>query len=335
MADRKFLIGAEASYGTTATTWRRLQFEDDDHTSAQSELSWVGIGGGALGAPPLDTSVTVAKGGTGTLKCPIYANGLGILNRAAGTTFTSTVVDGGTDAYEQVTTFGASGPPANRSVSVLKDADRYGGTLDHYLYKGGTPTQVEYTLDVDGFAMAAYSLDYSDVTREGSYPTGASSPTTPTIDTLFHWRNTGGPTLIDLSNDDDFSDCVKSIKVTIPLALDTEDWCIGPGAKHRPERNAIPEPSIEITWRYQDPRYFDAYKAGTPFSLVWTMQGPVAIEDTTFPSFTIEVPAFKYDPNDPKISVTEATMQTMPAKVKSNGTDPAVTVTQVTSDTTY
>lgn len=336
MADRKFLIGAESSYDTVATTWRRLEFDADDFTSAQSELTYTGIGT-PLGAPSLSTYRSVAKGGTGTLTSPIYANGLGILNRAAGSTFTSGLVSGGTAAYEQVTTFDAAGPQKNRTISVLADRDRFSGTLDHYVYRGGMPTQVEATIDVDAFAKIAYALDFATTSRETSYPSGANSPTTPSLDTLFAWRDLYTFTLTNLDTDDEFTtDCIKSIKVTIPSQVDTEDWCLGPGAKHAPTRNGVAQPTLEIAWKYQDPRYYDAYKAGTPFSLSAMLRGPVPIEGSTYPSFTIDIPAFVYDPNDPQMSPTESTMQTMAGKVMTNPAgDPPVTFTQVTSDTAY
>lgn len=335
MADRRIVIGAEGTYGTIASSFRRLQFEADDHKGKQGELSWTGIGASG-GAPALSSYRADPKGATGVLKCPIYANGLGILNRAAGTSFTSAVVSGGTDAYEQVTTFGDGGPPSGRSISTVIARDRADGTIDYYPYLGGTPTQVEITIDVGGFAMIAYSMDYArNAVNTTTAPSGVSAATVVAPDLLYAYRDID-VTLTNLDDDSDNTDCVKSVKITIPLSLDVDDECItSTGIKHRPTRAGIPEPTIEIGWKYQHPRYYEAYRAGTAFALAVVMEGTTAIEDTTMPSFTVDVPAFVYDPNDPSISVSEATMQTSPGKVKSNGTDPAVTFTQVTSDTAY
>jgi hypothetical protein len=330
MPQRQFLFGAESAYTTVATTWRRISIEADDHKSVDSELSFRGIGDGG-GAPALDAFDRVAKGATGTIRTPVLTNGLGLFNRAAGTSFASAVVDGGTLAYEQITTFGDTGAPANRSISTVAYRDRADGTVDSWLHTGGMPTQVEISFAVDEYVMIAYTMDYAKVERESSTP--SRTPTVP-VARRIPWSKVTA-TLTNLDTDASNVDCLKSGTITIPLSLDTEDYCIGDTIKHRPTRAGLPEPTVNFEWKYRHPRYYDAYAAGIPFGLVLAAELDDPIEDATVPSFTVEIPAFVHDANDPVTSVDDPTMQSLPGKVKWNGTDPSVTFTQITSDTAH
>lgn len=331
MPQRQFIFGAESAYNTVATTWRRIPIETDDHKSVDSEMSWVGIGEGAGGAPALDGFDRVGKGGTGTVRTPVLTKGLGLFNRAAGTTFTSTVVDGGTLAYEQVTTFGDTGAPANRSISTVAYRDRADGTVDSWLFTGGMPTEIVVSWAVDEYLMISYAMDYAEVERENPVPSRTIvAPTSRRIP----WSKVT-PTFTNLDDDSSNSECIKSGTITIPLNLDTGDYCSGDEVKHRPTRSGIPEPTVTFDWKYGHPRYYDAYKAGTPFSFQLVAELDDPIEDATVPSFTLDIPALVHDANDPVTSVSDPTMQTLPGKVKSNGTDPAVTFTQVTSDSAH
>lgn len=107
------------------------------------------------------------------------------------------------------------------------------------------------------------------------------------------------------------------------------------GERHEPMRAGTPAPTGALAWRYQDPRYYDAFVAGQEFSLSAVWEGDEVIEGTTKPSLRIEVPSLFFSGDDPEISVDGPTKQALPFEVCDNGTDPVATITLVTSDSTF
>lgn len=330
---RSILVGAEATDLTTATAWRLLQYESCDVKAKDgADLSYRGIGAGG-GAPSLSAFRRAGDGASGSLSVAAYSNGLGLFNKAAGSTFASAVADGGTLAYEQITEFDAVSAPANRSISMVKKTDQADGDIDDYLYTGGLVTDIEIMIEIDKLVMIKYGLDFRTATVPGSAPSGSTSPTIVSPDLLFAWSDVTA-TLTNLATDATSTDKLKSIKITLPLSLDVADKSINNnGVRLRPTRAGLPSPTIELGWKYQDPKFSNAYRASVPHGISIVATGSTPIEDTTVPSFTIDVPAFVYDPNDPEMSVDDPTTQTMPARVMWNDEDPIATFTQITSDT--
>ena len=330
MSNGYAIIANEATYDTApASGWREVGISGDAHQSRQDVLAPNLIRRNAS-APRVSDQRVINKGATGTLSTLGFSNGLGILFAAAAGTSTSGVHSGGTLAYDQVFEFDEVSP--TRSLSTEFYRDRRDGTLDAFTYTGGKVTQTQFTQSLDGHLAVVFSMDYGTVERQSSDP--SRTVTTVTPDFTYAWPDATislapvGDSLVD--------ECVSSFDLTLPNAFDVEDWCIKAGTgRHEPTRQGTPAPTGTINWRYQAPTYFDAFLAGEVFEMTATWVGDTVIEDTTYPSLTITVPALRFTGEDPQIAADGPTTQNLPFAVLDNGTDPAATLTIVTSDTAF
>lgn len=333
MSNGYLLFSSESTWGTVpGSGWRSIEASSDGHKTAQEYLQHKGLRAGRA-APSVDGRRIVKQKGTGTIEVPGFSNGLGILFRAAASTAASAVHSGGTDAYDQVYTWTDVGVPENRSITTEVYRDRRSGTFDAYTYYGGRVVSLEIGQTLDALLNFKFNMDYKGVTRQSVLPT--RTPTEVTAVLVYAWPD-ATISFDPVGGDPAVEECVASFNLTIPNELDVDDWCLKQGtSRHQPTRKAAPSPTGEITWKYQDPTYYDAFVAGEIFSLTATWEGTTAIEGSTMPSLTIEVPAVAFTGDDPEITVDNPTMQSMPFEVLDNGTDPAVTITIVTSDTTF
>lgn len=328
----KVLIAKESTYGTApASGYRRIEPSEDAHKARplDDSLTYRGIAP-ARGAPSAAARRTVDKGGEGTISIPAMASGQGLLWQAAASTSASAVVDGGTLAYEQVYEFSGTAAPTATSLTTELYRDRRSGTLDAYTFSGGKPTQVELTQDTQGNLLLKFVMDYLRAVRQNSLPTRSETVVDPGF--IYAWPDA----TISLTPDGgaEVDECLQSFNLTIPLGLDTEDWCLKAGTpRHEPTTKETPAPTGQATWKYQDPKFYDAFKAGTLYSLTAYWEGQTAIEDTTKPSLQIDVPALVFTGEDPELSPDNPTLQNLPFAVLDNDEDAPITVTIVTADT--
>lgn len=332
MSNGYALFAKETTYGTApASGWRELEVVSDGHKTRQETLPYKGIGS-RRGAPASTNRRIIDKGGEGAIEVGAFANGLGILLRAAASTATSAVVDGGTLAYEQVFTWTGAGVPAGRSFSAEFYRDRRSGTLDAFTYSGGKVTQLEIGSDLDKHVMFKFAVDYLTAVRQSVLPT--RSPAVVVPDFIYAWPD--GTHTLTPAGGSGADACIQSYSATLPNELDTEDWCLKAGStRHEPSIKGEPAPTGTLTWRYEAPTYYDAFRAGTVFSLSSLWEAEDAIEDTTLPSLKVELPAIRFTGEDPELSESDRTMQNLPFEVLDNGTDPVCRITIVTSDTDF
>jgi hypothetical protein len=102
--------------------------------------------------------------------------------------------------------------------------------------------------------------------------------------------------------------------------------------KSQPKRAAVPEYTGELTAEFADATQYDAYVAGTIFSVTATWVG-AEIDAGEFNTFSITMPACQYDGTTPEAALEDMTMQTLPFKVLYDGSNPAVTISYTSADT--
>ena len=327
------LFASETTWGTVpASGWRAIEASSDGHKTAQEYLQHKGLRAGRA-APSVNGRRIVKQKATGTIEVPGFSNGLGILFRAAASTAASAVHSGGTLAHDQVFTWTDAGVPEDRSISTEFYRDQRDGSFDAYTYSGGRVVSLEIGQTLDALLNFKFNMDYKAALLQASLP--SRTPTEVDADFIYAWPDaTIG--LDPVGGDPNIEECVASFNLTIPNELDVDDWCLKAGTtRHQPTRMATPAPTGELTWKYQSTDYYEAFVAGTIFSLTATWEGSDVIELTTKPSLTIEIPAIAFTGDDPELSIDAPTMQSMPFEVLDNGTDPAVTITFVTSDAAF
>lgn len=333
MGNSYALIAQESTYGTApASGYWDLQVNEDTHKArAPFVITRSGMRRNAA-APRAAGRRHIDKGGEGTITVDGISNGLGILFRTAASTAASAVASGGTLAYEQIFTFTHNGPPLGRSVTTEWYRDQEDGDYDWYQYRGGRCMQLDYGVGLDELLVWGFQMDYIASSRLTVDP--ARTPVTVEPDTVFSWADPT-ITLTPLEGGGGAAECLQSVSGSIPTGIDVDRWCLKKGTnRHQPARNKIVEPTGSLTWKYQTPTYYDAFKDGDQFSLSILFEGDEAIEDTTVPSVEILHPCIEFvEPNDPQASVDDSTMQDLPFVVLDDETNPHTTITVITSDT--
>lgn len=324
MANSSIIVAAQSDWSTPATSgWREIEVSADGHKTRSKPMDYKGIRSNT-GAKSARNFRQVIEGGDGTIEVPGFSNGLGILFAPFFDSATSVVVDGGTDAYEQTYLWGADGPPASANICTVARRERRSGSIDDYKYPGGRGVTLELTQDVDANLLWNMTYDYRNPVRANLV---APSITQVSADLIYNWADA----TIEL---DGGAECVESFNLTLPTNNDVEDKCIKRGdTRHIPKRKGTPEPSGSLSWKYNDPKYYDAFISGEPMPLTASWQGPVAIEGSTYPSLTISLGAIRFTGEDPEISVDDPVMQNLPFEILDNETDPVVEMVIVTSDT--
>lgn len=324
MANSSLIVAPQSTWGTAATSgWRELEVASDGHKTRSKPMDYKGIRS-STGAKTVNNFRQVIEGGDGVIDIPGFSNGLGILFACFFDTAASAVHSGGTDAYDQTFTWGPDGPPANRNITTVVRRERRGGTVDDYRYPSGRGVQLELTQDIDGNLLWKFTFDYDKPVRSN-----LSSPSITQVaaDLIYNWADA----TISLDGD---TECIESFGLTLPTGVDVADKCIKRGAnRHVPMRKGTPEPTGTLTWKYNDPVYYDAFVSGEPMPLTASWQGPVPIEGSTYPSLTISLGAIRFTGEDPEISVDNPVMQNLPFEILDNEEDPVVEMVIVTSDT--
>lgn len=333
MSNGYAIFAKEGTYNTApASGWREIEVKTDGHKTKREPLIYSGIRQ-RRAAPAASGRRMIDKGAEGSIEVGAFANGLGIFLRAGASTASSALVGGSSVAYKQTYTWTAAGVPVANSFSSEFWRDRRDGTLDVFTYTGGKVTTVELSSDLDAHVMWKLGVNYAHGKRTSPAPT--RTPTLVTPDFIYAWPD--GTHTLTPSGGSPTDLGISSYSVTLPNELDTEDYQLKASApKATPTVKAQREPSGSLSWRYDDPAYYDGFLAGQQFSLVsvWQSTDYIDSDEEIYASMTVTIPCIEFSGDDPELS-DDRTMQTLPFSILDDGANPAVKVEIVTTDTDY
>lgn len=328
MSNSSFRISSESAWGTVLTSgWRSIEASDDGWETEQDRKSYRGLSA-ARGAPSSRRRRTAKQKSSGPLKVPAMSNGLGIVLRTAASTAASALHSGGTLAYDETFTWTADGTPLNRSLTIEKIVDRYDGTFDQIQHPGARCTGFKMSQAIDDWLRYEFAFDAKLTAASDAVTSRTVTAVDPEL--IFGWQDLTTLTLTP-SGGSPTAIAVDAFEVDLPAEFDTEKWVLG-GSRLQPKRKGQPQPTGKFSMDLQTIDWFTGYQAGTQYALsaVWT--GPTAIEDTTYPTLTLTIPVLEFTGSEPQASVDDNTKQDMPFVILDNGTDPVVSLVQVTSD---
>jgi len=338
MADQVLIATETGGYDVVPSAgWRKFKPTEDPGKTRVRTYEHRGIGDGGL-ADAEEVRV-VEDGAEGPITLPAQSNGMGMLLRACASTATSDVVEDGEDAFVQAFGFGGDGAPTGTTLCTEATRQRRSGTDDVWRYSGGKPTQLTITQDKEGFVVFKFDVDYLRSERLGRVGGNPIVPRTPTIpDIALRYLMRDAQIRVKIVGDEGAGTarCFESFSLTIPLQLDVEDTCINRSVRrHEPSRNGVFMPTGAGAWKYDDPLFYDAFVSGELLEVVADWVGPVAIEDTTFPSLTVSLGSIRYTGDDPQVEVDARAKQDLPFECRSLGGADPVTIDLVTSDTGF
>lgn len=319
--DTAILVGEETTYGTTASAWdRAYEGKADSFARSQEPLESIGFRPG-MHTVRSDRRRPINMGGEGSLEVDVLDQGFGLLLQAMLGTVTGPTQVGATDAYDIEADSATDLPTPSYSVQVQRIDSS--GTKRSFTHKGAVITGWEISQDVNGLLTANLNFDFQDVVTDEV----AGSPSYPTGALPFDWTQCA--VTVDGSAVD-----VKTYSLTAELGLKTDRrYLKGSALKARPLRAAVPSFSGTLEVDFQDLTLYNAFVSGEVMPIVATWTGS-AIDVSNDFQVVVTLPACQFDGESPSASLDDLTTQAAPFRVLHNGTDPAVTIALVTTDTT-
>lgn len=320
--DTAILIGKETTYGTAATLTRGYEAKSDDFALSMEQLESVGFRPG-MHTLRRDRLVSIRNGGTGTLEVDVLNKGMGLLLEGCLGAAANPSQIGVTTAYMSSFTTATDGHPSSLTVQTLRPRVE-DSPIDAFTHVGCKFTGWTLAQESGGLLTLTAELDFRDVNTS----TAAGTPTYPTDALPFHWAqcsvSIGGVPF----------QYATGIELGTELGMRTDRrYLKGTHLKDVPRRNAVPTLTGTLSTDYADLTRFNQFAAGTVVeNLVLTWTGAV-IEGANSFSFKVIIPAIVWTEGTPVASLSESPTQSLPFRVLHNGTNPAMTMEIVSTDT--
>lgn len=321
LLDSALLLGKETTYGTPATLTRAYEAKADGWKRNVEYLESAGFRGG-METVRSDRRFPVSMGAGGTMELDLLDVGMGLVFQGLLGTSTSPAQQAATTAYEQTHT-SAAGHPDVSWTAQWQRVDT-SGTARNFTYHGCVATGWKLSQETGGLAVLSVDFDAEDETTD----VAAGTVTYPAGSEPFKWTEC----VVSLDGSPvDF----RSLDFSADLGLKTDrHYLRGSALKKRPVRVSVPTYEGTLTGDFDSMDLYDAFVAGDIKSLSaeWTGR---TIEGAYSYSFKVECPAIQFSGETPEVAMDEVPTQPLPFRVLDNGTDPAVTVTIVSTDTDF
>lgn len=315
-------------YGDVTTPTRFLEITDESMKLVADRIESKGIrpGNNVLRS---DHFAIDKKGASGDVSGEVPSKGFGLLlAHAMGVAGVITTPVGGT--LSRLHTFAGFGDNWNRSLTVQKGAPSVlsdAANVKPFTYPGAKITELDFDVDIDGFLLWKATLDAQDET------TGTALATASYASGFDILNYQGGGVLIAGAP----VDATKvGIKIVRPMATDRRTMR-GTNLKKQPISNDLTIVTASFTLEFSDisayQRFASATIAGALASLSLSFTGAI-IEAAIPSSLTFTMPNARFDGDSPVIAGMDLLTIDITATALYDGTNPALTIGYVTTDTT-
>lgn len=318
-------VKTEGSYGAVTTVDRFFEFNTETVQAQRGRIESAGLRAGYRVANK-DRFVPYPLGAAGDVNLEVLSKGFGWwLQHMLGSVSTT----GPDDAtYKHTATIGSLN---GKSFTAQFNKPRFDDTDQAFTYSGGKVAGWELSNTVDGLLMATLTCDFQDVATDvqlasASYPAG----------TVEAFSFVGGKVELD---DVDFD--VSNAVVSCGNVLKTDRRYL--------RNNALKKEPVENGWRtigWQLAADFDSLttydrfvsdtRAGAlaKIELLWTAQTLADSSSAIYPSLKVTIDEARFDVNDVQISGPEQLTQAISGVGMFDGSDSAITIEYVTTDST-
>ena len=318
--DTAILVGKETTYGTKASTWTRAyEGKADSFKRNQEALESVGFRAG-METVRSDRRRQINMGGEGGLEIDVLSKGFGLLLQGMLGTVSGPTQIGATTAYTTTAISSADDPDDAFSVQVLRTDSA--GTQRVFTHLGSVITGWELKQEVNGLANVNLNFDFQDVNTSEA----AGTPSYPASALPYDWTQcvvSIGGSPVD----------VRTISLSGELGMKTDRrYLKGSALKAQPKRAAVPSFTGNIELDMVSLALYANFVAGdiVPITFVWTGAN---ISGAEYHKVTVTLASCQFDGSSPEASLDDLTSQALPFKVLDNGTDPAVSVAYISTDT--
>ena len=313
-------VAAESTYGTGVTSDHFYEFNKESLAYSVERIESKGLRANNR-VLRSDRWVSGKKGVDGDFECEIETKGFGLLFKAALGSSTITTPSGATLARLHSHVLA---DPYGQSYTVQVGRPDTSGTVQPFTYTGCKVTEFELKNSLDEFLVGTWKWDGQAETTSTSLAS-ASYATAPEI---LAW--TGGALTIGGSS----VAVVTDVSVSVKTGLKTDRYTISSSPLKKEQIiSEMTEISGTITVEFDSLTHYNRFVNGTLASIVATWTGTTAIESTTFPYVKVTMPNCRFDGNTPSVDGPDVLKLELPYKALYDGTNQAITLEYVTSDT--
>lgn len=323
----------EATPGTIVSPSRWVEFNSETLGADKVTVQGQGLRSSGL-YPRASRRVVVGRNAGGDVTLDLATTGMGLLLESMlGGTSTSAVVSG--SAYQQVHQPGT----ALKSLTVQKLVpEMVTGVLKPFTYNGCKVTSWTINFTKDGIATLTLTLDaWDEVTT-----TAAGTPSYAATSNVFHF----GSAALLLGGTASTTSGLVSVSGGNPVAGITGGSITGSTGIRTGSDNRYLNGKIEQgqdAWRgvsgslnldfISQADVVDLFEADTGATLRLTFTAAVAITGAVFPVFEVLIPRIFFDGESPKVGGPGVISLTAPFTGLDDGTNAALQIRYVTSDT--
>ncbi len=318
--DAAIMVQKETTYATAAAgITKAFEGKADAMKREVSFLDSVGIRAG-MKTERSDRRKVVNMGASGKLEVDFLNKGM--LHLLQGCLVAGTPAQqGGTPAYSTAFTATKDEPLVSFSFQILRPIVE--GAVQAFTYLGSTITGWTMKQEVGGLVSLSCDFDAADERTD----VAAGTPAYPATASPFDWTQCA-LTLNSVAFEP------ESVELTADLGLATDRRRLRANAlKKQPRRKALPSYGGTFKAEWVDLTAYNAFVAGTiyPAQITWTGANISGIYNH---KVTVDLPAIQFNGETPVVDIEKLGAISLPFKVLDDGTNPPVTITVITTDTT-
>jgi hypothetical protein len=318
--DQVVQVGVESQYGTAVAPTRAYEAKADTFQRDVEYIQSVGF------RKDMETvlsgrDTTVSLGATGSIEMDVMNKGMGLLLQH--TLGTSAIAQqGSTAAYLQ--TFSTNDTGGTGSFTVQSSKVDSGGTLRGFTNEGSVITGFSINQELGANTSMTFNFD----SENEQTSTAIATPAYPASMTPFNYTDA------TIEINDSAISTFTSFSLDGDLAMKTDRRFLkGAATKAQPKRAGVPSYTGTITGEFEDLTQYAAFVAGTEFKLEFIVTQGTAIAGSYFPYFHVTMPKCKWTGSTPVASLSDMTTIDLPYQILWDGSNPAMTITYMSTDT--
>ena len=318
--DQVVQVGVESQYGTAVAPTRAYEAKADTFQRDVEYIQSVGF------RKDMETvlsgrDTTISLGATGSIEMDVMNKGMGLLLQH--TLGTSAIAQqGSTAAYLQ--TFSTNDTGGTGSFTVQSSKVDSGGTLRGFTNEGSVITGFSINQELGANTSMTFNFD----SENEQTSTAIATPAYPASMTPFNYTDA------TIEINDSAISTFTSFSLDGDLAMKTDRRFLkGAATKAQPKRAGVPSYTGTITGEFEDLTQYAAFVAGTEFKLEFIVTQGTAIAGSYFPYFHVTMPKCKWTGSTPVASLSDMTTIDLPYQILWDGSNPAMTITYMSTDT--
>ena len=319
--DQVVQVGVESTYGTAVAPTRAYEAKADTFTRDVEYIQSIGFRRD-MQTIRSDRDDTISLGATGSIEMDVMDKGLGLLLQHALGTASGPTQQGSTSAYLQTHATSDSLPTGSYTVQVSRVDNS--GTLRTFTYEGSQITGWNISQELG----AATSMTFNFDSENEQTSTGEATPSYITSTDPYVFTEAA------IEINDSAITSFTSFSIDGDLGAKTDRrFLAGSATKSQPKRSSVPSYTGTVSGEFASLTQYAAFVAGTTFKLEFICTKGTAIEGAYYPFFHVTMPVCKWTGSTPVASLDDLTTIELPFTVLDNGTDAAVTITYLSTDT--